>query len=447
MKNSILGAAIAAALCMSPAYGASGELAQIREQLQNVVQRVGKLEQENAALKAQNETLQVQLTQLLGTETQIAHAPGGATSPDAAKDAPPQSTAKVADWPNRISVKGDLRYRHQQADDARQPAQRDEHLLRARMSVEARVNDSITGVIGLATSTPTGSAGSPRSANAQLDGQFARKPLYLDLGYVDWAFAAGAHAIGGKMKMPFVRPGQSLFWDYEVNPEGIALTYGRGPWFASGYGFWVEENVQYTTTANAATDTTDTKMYGAQFGGRFDFGGSSLTLAAMYYDLAAAQRRRPFFNNSSNGNTTNGNSMGPNGGLLFDYQVIELMAEYNMKLGELPLQAWLDVARNRDAILDTAIGAGLMLGKASNPGAWEAGLAYQLIEKDALFAQHIDSDFAGGVSDSNGWIVRAGYAPLKNWALNATYFMTQGNVDVGNEFDYDRLLLDFNVKF
>lgn len=438
MNNPIAAAALAAVLFAGTAQGAPpDELAQIREELRSLTQRVDRLEQENGALKAQNETLQSQLEQ-----TQAAR-----PAADAKVAAAPAPQAKAADWPSRIALKGDLRYRHRHTDDSRESAQREEALLRARVSLEAKVNDAITGVIGIATAQPTGSVGNPRAANVQLDGEFSRKPIYLDLGYIDWAFASGAHAIGGKMKIPFERPGQSLFWDNDINPEGVALTYGRGPWFASGFGFWVEENVQYTTTANPATDTTDTKLYGAQLGRRFAFAGSDLTLAAMYYDLAAAQNRRPFFNNSSNGNTTNGNSMNPTGGLLFDYQVIELMAEYDTRLGELPLQAWVDVAQNQDAVLDTALGAGVMLGKASSPSSWEAGIAWQLIEKDALFAQHIDSDFAGGVSDSRGWIVRAGYAPLKNWVLNATYFMAQGNVDVGNEFDHDRLWLDFNVKF
>jgi hypothetical protein len=44
-------------------------------------------------------------------------------------------------------------------------------------------------------------------------------------------------------------------------------------------------------------------------------------------------------------------------------------------------------------------------------------------------------------------IFRAGYAPLKNWILNATWLMNRGNVDVGNVYDVDRLMLDINVKF
>lgn len=431
MPSKILTAAVAA-LHLKTAQADADELARIREQLRSLSQRVERLERENAALQAQNQ----QLYGRRGAKTETARSASRLPALDA------------ADWNERLEINGDLRYRHRRTQDGRRAfdgaavAARQEDLLRARMSLDARINERISGVIGFATATPGGSAGDPRGANVQLDGEFSRKPLYLDLGYIDWTFAAGVHAIAGKMATPFMRPGQSLFWDNDVNPEGVALTYGRGPWYASAYGFWVEENVQHTSTANAASDTTDAKLYGAQLGRRFDLGASSLSIAAMYYDLAAAQGRRPFFNGLSNGN-----SMNESGGLLFDFRVIELAVEYNARVAALPLQAWIDFAQNQAALLDTAIGAGVLLGKASNPGTWEAGLAYQFIEKDALFAQHIDADFAGGLSDSQGWVVRAGYAPLKNWTLNMTYLAAQGAVDIGNEFDYDRLLLDFNVKF
>jgi len=49
-------------------------------------------------------------------------------------------------------------------------------------------------------------------------------------------------------------------------------------------------------------------------------------------------------------------------------------------------------------------------------------------------------------------VVRAGYAPVRNWVLNASYFINQRNVERANgagqtEVGYDRLQLDFNVKF
>jgi hypothetical protein len=139
--------------------------------------------------------------------------------------------------------------------------------------------------------------------------------------------------------------------------------------------------------------------------------------------------------------------------LVYDYEVINLTAEFNATLGALPLMVWADVAQNQDPEdLDTAWGAGVLLGKASNARTWEVGATYHVIEKDALFAQLIDSDFGGGGTDSEGLTLRVGYAPVRNWTLNGTYFMTKRNVDVANSagdtgVDYDRLQLDFNTKF
>jgi hypothetical protein len=232
-----------------------------------------------------------------------------------------------------------------------------------------------------------------------------------------------------------------LFWDNDINPEGLAVTYSAGSLFGSAWSYWIEENVQ-TGAATTTATSSDTKMYGLQFGNRFDIGSNNLTIAASYYDLAAAQGRRPFYNNASNGN-----SLTATGGLAYDFQVVGLMAEYNTKLGHLPLQVWSDFAKNLDAEFDTAFTLGTLVGRASNPGTWEFGLAYQLIEKDALFAQHIDSDFGSGLSDADGWVLRAGYAPLRNWVLNATYFKNANNHDVGMPYDFDRLMLDFNSKF
>src|SRR5690606_6544567 len=139
--------------------------------------------------------------------------------------------------------------------------------------------------------------------------------------------------------------------------------------------------------------------------------------------------------------------------LRHDFRVINLSAELSTTLGQLPLQLWADVAQNQDPDdLDTAWSAGVVLGKASNRRTWELGASYHVIEKDALFGQLIDSDLGAGMTDSAGWVLRAGYAPLPNWAINSTYYLSKRNVDVPNsagqsDVDYDRLQLDFNVKF
>ncbi len=111
--------------------------------------------------------------------------------------------------------------------------------------------------------------------------------------------------------------------------------------------------------------------------------------------------------------------------LLYDYNVAMLSGEMGLTLADLPFSIWADYAQNMadDVDDETAYGIGVTLGKASNAKTWEAGLFYQDIGKDALFAQMVDSDFGNGVTDAEGWVIKAGYAPVKNITLNGTYFI------------------------
>ncbi len=466
--KSVLPAAIAAVLSSvgAPAYAAAdGELSEIREQLQTLMQRVDKLEGENSELKTQNEELNSQ-TEYLRSETK-------GLRKDSATHASEVAKVKGSDWAGKLAVKGDLRYRYEMISDetvnaagVQTTADRYRDRVRARLNVEAKATDNILVGIGMATTE----GGDPRSSNQSLDNVFSRKALDLDLAYFDWTFASWGHLIGGRMKQPFVKPGQSLFWDNDVNPEGLAFTYNRGMWFASAYNYWVDE-----VSGAQSARTADAMLHGLQIGARLPIGASTLVLGAHYYDLSAGQGRRgvlfncsnpaPALNSatppavvvsSGNNNCANGNSVtGGNGvGVLtYDYEVAEVFAEFNTLLGALPLQFWADVAQNQDPDdLNRAWGAGFRLGAAGNYRTWEVGAAYQSLEKDALFAQLIDSDFGGGVTDTQGFVIRAGFAPVKNWVINATYFLNDLNVDAPNavgatKVDYERLQVDFNVKF
>jgi cell division protein FtsB len=421
VKNLMIAAAVAAALSLPAGASAasSDDLAQIREQLQGLMQRVDKLEQENQALKSENQQLQAHSEKL-------------------------KSESKVA-------ITGDIRYRYEAiADDTATNASgvtnadRYRDRIRARMAVTARATDTITVGIGLTTTE----AQDPRSGNQSLSGTFSKKPIELDLAYFDWKFASWGNLVGGKMKQPFVKGAQNLFWDNDITPEGLAFQFNSGIWFGSVYNFWLNE-VSGAETAQ----TSDPMMHGAQLGAKAPVGSSTLTAALHYYDLSASQGRipGPIYNSNANNNTTIGTA--PNIGLLFDYEVFDLLVQWDTMFGSTPFQLWAEAAQNQDPDdNDTAISGGFLFGKAGNARTWEAGVMYQQLEKDALFAQLIDSDFAGGFADNEGFVFRFGYAPLENWVLNATYLMTKRNADVANSFgqtevDYDRLQLDFNVKF
>jgi hypothetical protein len=470
VKNLILAAAVAAALSQLPAAAQAAspnDLAEIREQLQGLMQRVDKLEQENQALKSENQQLKSQGDQLQAQSEYLKAETKGLRKENAQQSADADKV-KGTDWASKVTVTGDLRYRYEAISDdtlsAAPPAgvtaaDRYRDRIRARLAVTAKPTDNITLGLGLTSAENQ----DPRSGNQSLTGVFAKKPIELDLAYFDWKFASWGDLIGGKMKQPFVKGGpQGLFWDNDITPEGVAFTFTRGIWFGSAYNFWLQE-----VSGAENTVTSDPMMHGAQIGVRLPIGGSTLTLAAHYYDLSAAQGRvapaAPFFNANANNNTTIGT--GPTLALLNDYEVFDVMAQLDTTLGSLPFQVWVEAAQNQDPSgfvnpptntiandQDTAYTAGFMLGRASNPKTWELGAMYQKLEKDALFAQLIDSDFAGGFADNDGFVVRAGFAPVRNWVLNATYFINQRNVERANsagqtEVDYKRLQLDFNVKF
>jgi hypothetical protein len=454
VKNLMIAAAVAAALSLPAGAQAasSDDLAQIREQLQGLMQRVDKLEQENQALKTQNEKLTA--------EGDYLKAEAKGLRKDSATNSAAVAAVKGTDWASKVTVTGDMRYRYEAISDDSATngagvtaADRYRDRIRARLAVTAKATDNLTVGIGLTTAE----AQDPRSGNQSLSGVFSKKPVELDLAYFDWKFASWGDLIGGKMKLPFVKGAQNLFWDNDITPEGLAFTFSSGIWFGSVYNFWLNE-VSGAETAN----TSDPMMHGAQFGVKMPVGAGTFTAALHYYDLSASQGRipGPFYNNNANGNTTFGTA--PDIGLFNDYEVFDALVQYDGVLGTLPFQVWAEAAQNQDpsGVLpngtpndqDTAWSFGTLFGRASNARTWEAGVLYQKVEKDALFAQLIDSDFAGGVSDNEGFVFRFGYAPVRNWVLNATYFLNKRNVERANSFsqtevDYDRLQLDFNVKF
>lgn len=430
-----LWALVAIGLSSSPVLAAEGEIAAIRQQLLELAGRLDALEQQNSALRTENEALKA--------------APAGDVQAQLAKQSADLERLKGAEWASRISARGDLRYRHEQiADDLSNSTdsndKRYRDRLRARIGFDARVSDTLSGTFMLASSPDD-----PRSSNQTLTGVNSRKSVGIDLAYVDWKYAAWGTLTAGKMRYPIVRPGQSLLQDGDINPEGLALTFREGIWFGSAYHLWIEER----------STAADTVIYGGQAGARLPFQGGTLLLSAQYSDLVKGEGFRPFYGCTgtaavaagtiacANGNTVLGTTTA-NAVLANDFNVLGLSGEFNTRWGALPLQVWGDYARNLAADdLDTAWSAGVVLGRAADRGTWEAGLAFESLGKDSLFGQLVDSDFGDGRTDADGWILRGGYSLARNWLVNATYFLNERQTEVGTSSDYRRLMLDLNLRF
>jgi len=422
---------------------------QILQELQALNERVGKLEQDNNQLRVENATLR-ESTDRMEATTEYLRDNASATRKQLAEEAPKVAEAerisKAAEWASRISWKADMRYRHEYVDPEEAVDDQTRQRIRARLAMTAKINDTLTGTIGIATN---GGSNDPRSTNQTLGEGWTRKGVALDLAYVDWKPVDGFAMQFGKMPQPWYKVA-GYFFDNDINPEGIAARYAGGPFFANAFGYYLSER----STASDAT------LLGGQLGATGNVGGVKLTGAIGYFDVGSVQGQvtttnatpctanNAFFGGPQ-GNTTVLNATGCPV-LVNDFNMIEALAQAEFNLGNQPLQIYAQYIQNQEANdLDTGYLAGFNVGKAGNPRSWEFGYAYAVIEKDAQFGQFVDSDFGGGVTDVDGSVFKIGYAPAKNWVLNGTYFMNNRFIDApgATESDYDRYQIDMSFKF
>jgi hypothetical protein len=446
--------AAAAGLAPAPALAQNAEIEALKAQLAALSSKIEALE------KAQAQTTkQVEETQATADKT-----------------ADTMAQAKAA-----LSFTGDLRYRYEMFDVQYVDRDRERDRIRARFGANFRVNDTISGRLALATGTPD-----PRSTNQTLTDTNTRKDIDVDMAYVTWAPTSSLKVTAGKQPFAWTRTG-SLFYDGDINVEGVSANFASGNFFASTWYDWLAERALSFTNVTTGTNT-DSILFGAQVGYRVPLSDSvRLTLAASYFDYDSVQGYNTFFGGSSFGNTT---VVGVNNGcsrtlaagtacLASDFNVLQGFADLTASLGGKPLRFFIDYAQNQEAEinataqekLDTAYAAGISYGAASAAkGTWEFGVLYQQIEKDALFGQLLDSDFGDGNTDAKGFVFRGGYTVARNWTLNATLFLNelfndvpQNGVVVFNDAtaapldtttingifdrDYKRLQLDLNFRF
>jgi hypothetical protein len=458
MKRTLLSLAVASALAAAaglapaPAFAQSADIEALKAQL--------------AALSAKIEQLEKAQVQTKKTADETL------ATADKTADVVAQGNA-------RLSFAGDVRYRNESFDVEYVNRNRQRDRVRARLNATYRVNDTVTGVIGIATGGTD-----PRSSNQTLTDTNSRKDFELDLAFVQWAPTAALRVTAGKQRYSWQRT-PSLFFDGDVNPEGISLNYTKGNLFGGVFYDWLAERALSFSNVTSGTNT-DSIMYGAQLGYRIPFSDSmALTVAGTYFNFDGVQGYNPLFGGSSFGNTTTTSASVCNrtlgagvACLLSDYDIIEGSADFTASVAGRPLRFFVDYAKNTEAEvnpvalekLDTAIAYGVSYGTATAvKGTWEFGVLSQKIEKDALFGQLVDSDFGDGNTDADGIVLKGAYTVARNWTINATYFLNNLSNDVpqsvtvfnettpapydtqviGGVFDrdYKRLQLDLNFRF
>jgi len=435
VKKRILFLALILALLLSLSVGKAkadelGELKQqVAEQNQKLQELTERLEQLEARQKLKEKTLTEKIEEVAQKKEIVA-------LPDSLK------------WAEKVKISGDLRYRHERIDEeqtgsgVRWKDGRDRNRIRARLMIEAIVNDDW----GLAFRLASGSA-DPVSTNQTMEDSFSSKDLWLDLAYFDWhpQSLKGTNVFGGKIKNPFYKVGgNQLIWDSDLNPEGIAAKFtipltDKTDLHINGGGFWVDEN----------SSGVDTSLWGLQGYVKHPVGKSDYVLGGVsYFDYGNIQGRGDLKSTWSSSNSFYGNTTS-SGNFASDYDIFEAFAEYGTKIMGLPFTVHGNWAKNlvASSSKDTAWLIGGKFNKAKNPGSWEVGYNYRELEADSVLGAFTDSDFIGGGTDGKGHQFGFTYQLAKNLQACATYFHNEKDATSGRSLDYRRLQLDLKLKF
>ncbi|MDQ7050209.1 MAG: putative porin [Enterobacterales bacterium] len=185
-------------------------------------------------------------------------------------------------------------------------------------------------------------------------------------------------------------------------------------------------------------------MFGGQILNEFKLSNNGKLIAGIgYYDYLGVQGYATLFDAKPRGNTLNAN-----GNYLNDYNIVETFAEYKTKMSDQPVSVFVNYFKNTAAqTLDTSYVVGVKLGKVKAAGSWDIGLNYQDTEADAVIGLFNDSDFAGGHTDSKGFTLKAGYGIRKNVKIGLAYINSEFGQSLPVQTKYNRLQLDFKVKF
>lgn len=420
-------------------------------------------------------------------------------------------------WLNKIKVSGDIRVRADgeyldednslayldvnETNDSRNLTMlntrddRERTRIRMRLAVDAKVNNSIDARIRLSSGNTT----DPVSTNQTLGNSGGRYDTVIDQAYLKYKGHNNdgynwLTAWAGRIPNPWFS--SDLVWDTDLNFEGAAATIRHN--FSGGDSLYdlTESNKEVFFTFGAfpleefAESSNDPWLFGAQLGGSYTFNNQSvIKLGAAYYhydDLKGERapngsddvfeyRVPEFFQQGNTLFGINDPSSGPLLGYAADYELLSytgeldftMFAPYRLTLtGEYVDNIGYDSndveerLNNTDYKEETTayqFRADFGWPETTLAGNWKIFAAYKYIERDAVLDAFTDSDFHGGGTDAEGYVVGADYGIGKNAWLSFKWIST--NEISGPEFRgidcdvvdcsyrYDRAQIDMNAKF
>jgi hypothetical protein len=355
---------------------------------------------------------------------------------------------KVA-WAAKTQIHGDVRVRQENIDQDHGSSTSDgdriadRQRIRARLGVYSEINPQVDAGIRVAT----GGSNDTRSTNQDLNGNFSKKSLWLDLGYLDWhpTVLPNLHLIGGKMNQPWVSMGD-VIWDSDINPEGVTATYklplSKDASLFGSLGY-------YTLTDNVDGEgyqyNHDLSLYAGQLGGKFNIGNAvGVTVGGSLYT----------YNNEDNNGTVAANTaLSRNGNSISNenFRLWEGFGQLDIKNLPIPLALYGQYVKNSQAV--DSDDKAYLVGFKTKLGDFSLDYNYRRVENNAVVGAFTDSDFGNGYTGAHGSKIKLGYDIDKNFGLGVTYFMAKTNTQSNGlasaqrDDDVNTLQLDLEAKF
>ncbi|MFJ7282238.1 putative porin [Pseudomonas sp. NPDC099000] len=337
-------------------------------------------------------------------------------------------------WAAKTQFKGDVRFRQETVknDGVSNTGDQDRQRIRVRLGAYTEINPQVDTGIRIAT----GNNNDARSTNQSLEGNFSKKDIWLDQGYVDYHPTAikNLHLIGGKMPQPWVSMGD-IIWDNDISPEGLALTYkyplgSTAELFGSAGHYTLQDNVD----GEGKQFRHDLRLYAGQLGARFAITDNlKMTLGGSVYA----------YDNDEDTATLaiNGNSAGE------EFKVYEGFGQIDISGLPMPLSLYGQVANNDSASNDQDMA--WLAGVKTKVFGFGVDYNYRDVQRNAVVGAFTDSDFANGFTGSRGSKLKVSYELDKNFALGATYFMADSDYTNATLRDskINTLQLDAEAKF
>ena len=352
------------------------------------------------------------------------------------------AVANAAEWYEKLKLKGDVRFRNELIQQTNK-GDNFRWRIRARLVGDAEINDSWSATIGLASGSDD-----PVSTNQTLTGGFSRKPIELDLAYVDFHPKAigGLNVDAGKMRFPFETADKTqMVWDNDLTPEGMALKYRHKAGekvdvFLNAAGFYITDNnpdnEQWVSGGQGGVNVKASDKVG-------------LMVGASYFSFQRTKGMPGFYNATSfYGNSTM--KVGTGKGYLWDFKEFEVLGILDAKVNDkASLRFTGDYVNNTGAdSLNAAYLVGGTFNYGKDKGSLKLFVNYRKVEADAVIGAFNYSDFIGGGTNGKGFEMGFSVGLEKNASFDVTYLLDKKGIKEGEtETDYKRLMVDILAKF